>query len=71
MTSLALGQLILFLAVGGDISDKPAADGSCGKHGTAIDFYETPSKAATEAKKSGKLVMVLHVSGYFEDPRFT
>jgi hypothetical protein len=49
---------------------KPADDdGGC--HGTAIDFFDTPKEAAAQAKKDGKLVMVLHVSGNFEDPRFT
>jgi hypothetical protein len=48
-------------------ADKPA----CGSHGTAIDFVATPSEAAKQAKKEGKLVFVLHVSGHFEDPRFT
>jgi hypothetical protein len=43
----------------------------CGGHGTAIDFFDTPSQAARQAKKDGKLVFVLHVSGNFEDPRFT
>jgi hypothetical protein len=47
--------------------DKPA----CGSHGTAIDFVATPGEAAKQAKKEGKLVFVLHVSGHFEDPRFT
>ncbi len=50
-----------------DPEDKPA----CGSHGTAIDFVATPSEAAKQAKKEGKLVFVLHVSGHFEDPRFT
>jgi hypothetical protein len=44
---------------------------SCGAHGTSIDFFDTPTQAATQAKKDGKLVFVLHVSGNFEDPRFT
>ena len=48
-----------------------AADEGCGNHGTTIHFLDTPSKAATQAKKDGKLVFVLHVSGNFEDPRFT
>jgi len=43
----------------------------CGKHGTSLEFVATPSEAATQAKKEGKLVFVLHVSGHFEDPRFT
>jgi hypothetical protein len=49
------------------VEDKPA----CSAHGTAIDFVDTPSLAAKQAKKEGKLVFVLHVSGNFEDPRFT
>ena len=44
---------------------------ACGSYGTKIDFLETPSEAAKLAKKEQKLVFVLHVSGHFEDPRFT
>jgi len=48
---------------------KPAApSGSCG---TSIDFYDSPKEAARQAEKEQKLVFVLHVSGNFEDPRFT
>jgi len=55
---------------------KPAAadkkeDGGCSGHGTNVDFFDTPSEAAAKAKKQQKLVFVLHVSGNFEDPRFT
>lgn len=45
--------------------------GGCGGHGTSIEFVATPSEAARQAKKEEKLVFVLHVSGHFEDPRFT
>jgi hypothetical protein len=48
-----------------------APEGTCGSHGTSLDFVDTPREAATLAKKEGKLVLVLHVSGHFEDPRFT
>jgi len=44
--------------------------GTCGKYGTTIEFVDTPHEAATQAKKEGKLVFVLHVSGHLEDPRF-
>ena len=44
------------------------AEGSCG---TSIDFVDSPKEAAGLAKKEQKLVFVLHVSGHFEDPRFT
>ena len=50
---------------------KDAPEGMCGSHGTSLDFVDTPKEAATLAKKEGKLVLVLHVSGHFEDPRFT
>ena len=40
-------------------------------HGTSVVFYDTPSEAAAAAKKEQKLAFVLHVSGHFEDPRFT
>ena len=44
---------------------------ACGNHGTAIEFVGSPKEAATQARKEEKLVFVLHVSGHFEDPRFT
>lgn len=46
-------------------------EGSCGSYGTTVDFVSTPSEAARQAKKEQKLVFVLHVSGHFEDPKFT
>jgi hypothetical protein len=50
---------------------RPAEKAACGSHGTSIDFLDTPGEAARQAKKQSKLVFVLHVSGNFEDPRFT
>jgi len=55
-------------ASGADLIDEKPA---CKAHGTTIDFVDTPSEAARLAKKAEKLVLVLHVSGNFEDPRFT
>ena len=46
-------------------------EATCGSHGTRVEFVDTPSEAAKIAKKEQKLVFVLHVSGNFEDPRFT
>lgn len=40
-------------------------------HGTAVEFVDSPKEAALLAQKQEKLVFVLHVSGHFEDPRFT
>jgi hypothetical protein len=47
------------------------AEGTCGSFGTSVHFVDTPVEAAKQAKKEEKLVFVLHVSGNFEDPRFT
>jgi len=46
-------------------------EGTCGGYGTAVEFFGTPSEAAKKARQDQKLVFVLHVSGHFEDPRFT
>jgi hypothetical protein len=46
-------------------------EGVCSTFGTKVEFVSTPSEAARLAKKEQKLVFVLHVSGKFEDPRFT
>jgi hypothetical protein len=53
-----------------------AADESCAKcgkqsYGTTIEWSGSPSDAAAKAKAEEKLVFVLHVSGHFEDPKFT
>ncbi len=78
MRRLFLCAMVLCLAsvagqaYGADPTSKvPADKETCGSHGTTIDFVDTPSEAAKLAKKAGKLVFVLHVSGNFEDPRFT
>ena len=68
----AVGMLVVQLVAQG--SDKQAASPkaeTCGSFGTSVDFVDTPSEAARLAKKEEKLVFVLHVSGNFEDPRFT
>ena len=46
-------------------------EGVCRTFGTHVEFVSTPSEAARQAKKDEKLVFVLHVSGNFENPRFT
>lgn len=50
---------------------KPAPAATCGDHGTNVHFEASPTDAANKALKEEKLVMVLHISGYFEDPDFT
>jgi hypothetical protein len=54
---------------GGAIA-KPAEE-TCGDHGTNVHFFKSPSEAARAALKEEKLVLVLHISGLFEDPDFT
>ena len=61
---LSLG--LTFAAVRGNDREN-----ACGSFGTSVDFVNSPSEAAPLAKKQQKLVFVLHVSGHFEDPRFT
>jgi hypothetical protein len=73
--SMCMTGLYLAILSGAAQGDKPPASlddkPACSAHGTTIDFVDTPSIAAKQAKKAGKLVFVLHVSGHFEDPRFT
>ena len=71
-TVAALG-LSLALLAGSARADKAAkpAEVCSGDFGTSVNFFKTPSEAATQAKKGEKLVMVLHVSGEFENPDFT
>jgi hypothetical protein len=64
-------RLILLAAIGLAMSCVPRVWAGEGCHGTKIDFVDTPKEAAAQAKKEQKLVFVLHVSGHFEDPRFT
>ena len=49
----------------------PLGAAETGGHGTTLDFVESPKEAAALAKKEQKLVLVLHVSGHFEDPGLT
>ena len=42
-----------------------------GEFGTNLRFEKSPSAAAQKALKEEKLVVVLHVSGDFENPAFT
>jgi hypothetical protein len=46
-----------------------AADGET--FGTAVQFVRNPQEAARIAGAEGKLTFLLHVSGNFEDARFT
>ena len=60
----------LWLTSAGTTGEKGKSD-SCGAYGTTVEFEKSPSDAAKRALKEEKLVMVLHVSGDFENPDFT
>jgi hypothetical protein len=40
-------------------------------YGTQIEFQSSPAKAAKQAVQDHKLMFVLHISGNFEDAKFT
>src|SRR5437016_4211030 len=63
--------VIVGLALAVQARGDKAAEGTCGSYGTTIEFLDSPKEAAVQAKEKHKLVFVLHVSGNFEDPRFT
>lgn len=65
----AITAAAAFAACGVAADKDKKKDGGC--FGTTIDFVDTPKEAAAQAKKDEKLVFILHVSGNFEDPRFT
>jgi hypothetical protein len=68
--ALALGAAIGMAGVATAKSPAEKAP-TCGDYGTSVHFEATPADAAKQAKVDEKLVMVLHVSGFFEDPQFT
>jgi hypothetical protein len=72
LVSLALG-LAAWVATTALAADRPfdPPSGGCSAHGTSVQFYDTPKEAAAHAKAEQKLVLVLHVSGLFEDPGLT
>ena len=61
------------LALGASTARADENCGKCGKEsfGTSIAWEGDPSEAARKARDQEKLVFVLHVSGNFEDPKFT
>ena len=61
----------LAAALAADAPARPEATGKCSTHGTTVEFFDTPAQAAAKATHEQKLVLVLHVSGLFEDPNLT
>jgi len=64
-------MVILAAALVAGLALAPEARAGCSKHGTQVEFVDTPKEAAEQAKKEQKLVFVLHISGVFEDPKLT
>ncbi|MBI1830804.1 MAG: hypothetical protein HYR84_05060 [Planctomycetes bacterium] len=50
---------------------QPLVPETCGDHGTNVHFEKNAKDAATKALKAQKLVLVIHISGYFEEPDYT
>jgi hypothetical protein len=65
-----MNRILMTLAGVALLAAPAVAAETCG-HGTKLDFVENPKEAAAIAKKEQKLVLVLHVSGHFEDPGLT
>ena len=70
MRSLLPAALIALLAIPAAAIDLPTKT-TCARHGTTIDFVDSPKDAAAQAKKDEKLVLILHISGHFEDASLT
>jgi hypothetical protein len=73
---LVLHVLILLVVVGLSRVQQPAvAENLCSAEpsfcGTAIAFQSNLMTTFQGARQTGKLVFLLHVSGHFEDSRFT
>jgi len=67
---------VLFIAMGitapSEAQKKPDfGEPTCGDYGTSVKFEKTPKEAATKALKEEKLVLVIHISGHFEEPDYT
>ena len=73
MTRVMLALALMASAAPVAVADEAPNCKKCGnqEYGTSVQWSGSPSDAATKAKKEEKLVFILHVSGYFEDPKFT
>jgi hypothetical protein len=74
-SAIASAPIELEASAGRDLAN-PAADvlssrPTCESYGTAIQFSNRPTEAARQARQESKLLFLLHVSGNFEDAKFT
>jgi hypothetical protein len=76
LRSLAIGFIAAGL-FGPAWADGPKKGGpgvqpaTCGDHGTSVHFEKNVKDAAKKALKEEKLVLAIHISGYFEEPDYT
>ena len=74
MRKIVLGMaLVLAVSAAPARAQQSEKCGGCKREtfGTAVHWAGSVSEAARLAKEKEKLVFILHVSGYFEDPKFT
>lgn len=71
MRWLALGLSAVCVPIVARAADGNAKSATCNTYGTRVEFEKSPADAAKRAAKEEKLVMVLHISGIFEDPGLT
>ena len=71
MRTLSFLAVLAFITGPAFAIDLPTKPTTCARHGTTIDFVGSPKEAAAQAKKDEKLVLVLHISGHFEDASLT
>ena len=70
-TAGLMGLAIAVAGAEGVPKEKKTEEATCGEFGTSVHFEKTPSLAARKALEQEKLVVVLHVSGEFEDSGLT
>ena len=70
---ISAGLALLLASSGARAQDDAKKCKRCKKetYGTTIKWEGSASEAAIKAKKEKKLAFILHVSGHFEDPKFT
>jgi hypothetical protein len=71
LRSVAIAWLCIGAANAATAQIKPSDAATCGDYGTSVHFEKSPKDAAKKALKEEKLVMVLHISGLFEDSDYT
>jgi hypothetical protein len=53
------------------VAEPAPAEAPCETYGTTVNFFSSQTAAARQAARDKKLQFVLHISGNFEDSKFT